>query len=99
METQNLITVAEFCTYYKIPESFILSLEAQELVEIRTKNEAPCIQVTEIQTIEKLIRFHFEMDINIEGIHAISNLLDKMERLQREVRELHNRLAFYEQTE
>ncbi|MFD2552008.1 chaperone modulator CbpM [Bizionia sediminis] len=96
MKTPNVITIAEFCTYHKIPESFILDLEAQELVTVRRDFEQPCIPITDIQTVEKLIRFHFEMDINIEGIHAISNLLDKMERLQSEVQSLQNKLAFYE---
>tara|TARA_R100001377_G_C3188019_1_gene109370 strand:- start:1358 stop:1657 length:300 start_codon:yes stop_codon:yes gene_type:complete len=93
MDTKNVITITEFCQHYKIPESFIMSLNEYELVQLATENETPCIYVTEIQTIEKLIRFHFELDINIEGIHAISNLLNKLERLQEDVRILTNEVA------
>ncbi|UPS92992.1 MULTISPECIES: chaperone modulator CbpM [unclassified Bizionia] len=96
METKNVITITEFCQHYNIPEQFIIALNEYELVEIATENNTPCIYVTEIQTIEKLIRFHFELDINIEGIHAISNLLNKVERLQKDVKALHNKLTFYE---
>lgn len=96
MDTKNVITITEFCQHYKIPESFIMSLKEYELIKISTENNAPCIYVTEIQSIEKLIRFHFEMDINIEGIHAISNLLSKVEQMQEDIRILNNKLQFYE---
>ncbi|MBP94079.1 MAG: hypothetical protein CMC55_08180 [Flavobacteriaceae bacterium] len=97
METKNVITVTEFCQHYNIPEQFILSLNEYELVELAKENNTPCIYITEIQTIEKLIRFHFELDINMEGIHAITNLLNKVERLQEDVKALNNKLMFYEQ--
>ncbi|PLB20348.1 MAG: hypothetical protein TRG1_696 [Flavobacteriaceae bacterium FS1-H7996/R] len=36
------------------------------------------------------------MNINIEGIHAISNLLNTIDSLQSEIKELKNKLNFYE---
>lgn len=96
METKNVITITEFCQHYNIPEQFIIALSEYELVEIANEDNTPCIYVTEIQSIEKLIRFHFEMDINLEGIHAISNLLNKVERLQEDVKALNNKVRFYE---
>ncbi|WP_008637065.1 chaperone modulator CbpM [Bizionia argentinensis] len=97
MDTKNVITITEFCQHYDIPESFIITLSEYELVEISTESETPCIYVTEIKSIEKLIRFHFELDINIEGIDAISNLLNKVERLQEDVKSLNNKLRFYKE--
>ena len=85
MDRDNLIPIQEFCAHYQVPETFISSLYDYELIEI-----------IKIRNIEKLIRFHFEMDINLEGIHAISNLLDKVESLQDEIKRLHNKIDFYE---
>ncbi len=96
MDTKNVITVTKFCQHYDIPEQFILSLNEYELVELATEQDTPCIYITEIQSIEKLIRFHFEMDINLEGLHAISNLLNKVEQMQDDIRNLKNKLRFYE---
>lgn len=96
MNTKKVITITEFCQHYGIPESFIISLSEYELIEISTETETPCIYITEIQSIEKLIRFHFELDINIEGIHAITSLLNRVERLQENVKSLNNKLRFYE---
>jgi hypothetical protein len=52
--------------------------------------------LTQINAIEKLITFHYDLDINIEGIHAISNLLNTIDNLQSELKELKNKLNFYE---
>ncbi|WP_245881459.1 chaperone modulator CbpM [Xanthomarina spongicola] len=96
MDRENLISVQEFCSLYKVPETFITSLYEYELIEITTTDNTQCVRVTQLKNIEKLIRFHFEMDINLEGIHAISNLLNKVETLQDEIKRLHNKIDFYE---
>ena len=46
--------------------------------------------------MEKIIRLHYDLEINMEGIEVIKNMLDKMEALQDEVRKLQNRLNIYE---
>ncbi|MEO8935015.1 MAG: chaperone modulator CbpM [Xanthomarina sp.] len=96
MDRENLISIQEFCSVYKVPETFITSLYDYELIEITTEENTQWVRITQIKTIEKLIRFHYDMDINLEGIHAISNLLAKMEELQNEIKKLDNKLRFYE---
>jgi hypothetical protein len=96
MDTKNLISIQQFCTHYNVPKSFIDSLCEYELIEIVNSDNSKFISVAQIKNIEKLMRFHFDLEINIEGIHAICNLLDQVETLQQEIRELKNRLIFYE---
>ena len=96
MKTKDLITIQKICTYYKVPESFIDSLYEFELIEIVKEDNNRCISVTQIKTIEKLMRLHYDLDINLEGIHAIYNLLNQVETLQEQVNYLKNRLDFYE---
>jgi hypothetical protein len=96
MDRKKLISIQEFCMLYKVPETFITTLYEYELIEITTAENIQCVHVTQIKNIEKLIRFHFELDINLEGIHAISNLLDKVKNLQEEIKNLHNKIDFYE---
>ena len=96
MDRENLISIQEFCVHYQVPETFINSLYDYELIEIITTENTQYVRITQIKNIEKLIRFHFELDINLEGIHAISNLLDKVESLQDEIKKLNNKIDFYE---
>lgn len=95
MKTKDLITIQSFCTYYKVPESFIDSLYEFELIEIVNEDDTKCVSLTQIKTIEKLIRLHYELDINLEGMHAISNLLTQVETLQEQVNLLKNKLDLY----
>ena len=96
MDKEKLISIQEFCLHYKVPETFINSLYEYELIEIITTENTQYVSITKIKNIEKFIRFHYELDINIEGIHAISNLLDTVENLQDEIKKLNNKVDFYE---
>lgn len=90
MKNQNLITVEEFCTHYRVESSFIHSLESHQLIEITVIEETRYLAIDQIKEVEKMIRMHYDLDINIEGIEAISHLLQRVERLQDELRVLRN---------
>ena len=50
----------------------------------------------QLNEVEKMIRLHYELDINLEGIDAIYNLLNSRSSLQFEIRTLQNKLNAYE---
>ena len=54
------------------------------------------IPASQLTTLEKLVRLYYEMDINLEGIEAITFLLQKVEDMQHEITGLKNRLRLYE---
>ena len=95
MDTKDLISVRQFCKHHNIPISFLKSLNEIELVEIITTKDELYIQTTQIRSVEKLVRLHYDLDINLEGIHVVHNLLQQVESLQNEVIDLNNRLSFY----
>jgi len=95
MDTKDLISVRQFCKHHNVPISFLKSLNEFELVEIITSKEELYIQTTQIRSVEKLVRLHYDLDINLEGIHVVYNLLQQVESLQKEVIDLNNRLSFY----
>jgi len=95
MDTKDLISARQFCELHDIPISFLKSLNEFEIVEIISTKEELYIRTTQIRSVEKLIRLHYELDINLEGIHVVHNLLQQVESLQKEVIDLNNRLSFY----
>lgn len=96
MDTTNLISVQQFCEHYKIPSAFIDALHEYELIEIViTKNES-YLKTTQLNEIEKMMRLHYDLDINLEGIDAIYHLLKQVEDMQNKITALNNRLRFYE---
>lgn len=96
MDTNDLISIQRFCKHYNVPNSFIDKLYEYELIEIiETKNEL-CIYKTQIKDVEKIIRLHFELDINMEGVDVIYNLLRQIDALKTDIDRLNNRLRIYE---
>lgn len=96
METKDLISIQQFCLHYNIPSSFISALQEYELVEIIVSNEMHYIKTAQLNDLEKMIRLHFELAINLEGVDVVYNLLKRIEQLQNEVTTLQNRLKRYE---
>lgn len=92
MTEVNLIAASDFCRYHEVEYTFINSLEEAGLVELKVVNHTTYIPESELQKLEKIIRMHHELEINIEGIDVISHLLKRMELMQEEIRQLRNRL-------
>ncbi|HRN48223.1 MAG: chaperone modulator CbpM [Chitinophagaceae bacterium] len=93
MSNEKNISVEEYCTHYSIEASFVRSLSENGLIELSNVNESICIDFDQLQALEKYIHLHYDLDINIEGIEAISHLLQKIDSLQTELRILRNRLS------
>lgn len=96
MEQRRLISATEFCAIHNIEVSFIQSLEETGLIEIETIEETGFIPLAQLPELERMVRLHNELDINIEGIDTINNLLNRITALQDELMRLKNRLRFFE---
>jgi chaperone modulatory protein CbpM len=96
MATEDLIEVTVFCTYHQVEYAFITSLEEAGLVHLTFVNQQHFIPQNQLSQLEKMIRLHQELDINIAGIEAIANVLDRLEDLQRQNLNLRNKLRLYE---
>ena len=99
MQGENLIPANEFCLHHNIEVSFINSLHEYGLIECTIINDDSFIQTAQLSDVEKLIRLHQELEINLEGIDAIIHLLKKMESMQHEMVSLKNKLRLYEANE
>ncbi|MDP4270273.1 MAG: chaperone modulator CbpM [Bacteroidota bacterium] len=99
MHTVNLISIEEFCSNYNIEISFINSLQQTGLIEITVVEETWFIEAEQLQQLEKMVRFYYELGINLEGIETIIHLLQRIDSMQDEIVSLKNRLRFYETNE
>ena len=97
MTTTTLISTADFCTWHEVEYTFIRSLGDAGLIEITVIDKGEFIPETQLQWLEKMVRLHHDLEINLAGIEAITHLLDRMENLHQEMRTLKNRLRLYEE--
>lgn len=99
MQTVNFITVNEFCSNWNIEVSFVKSLQDNGLIEIVTISEIAYIKISQLRQLEKMVSFHYELDINLEGIETIEHLLQRMHTMQDEIKDLRNKLRLFEKSE
>ena len=97
MEPIDMIVLDEFCASHQVKVSFIRSLEEHGLIETIIVNETLCVPGNELSKLEQIVRLYRELNINPEGIDAISILLKRIENLQNEIIQLRNKLNFYEE--
>ncbi|MDP4274402.1 MAG: chaperone modulator CbpM [Bacteroidota bacterium] len=99
MKKENLIPINEFCNNYNIEISFISSLQKSGLIEFTIIEDSLFIDVDQLQQLEKIVHFYYELDINLEGIETINHLLQRINAQQKEIIMLKNRLRLYEKYE
>ena len=99
MEPSDMIVLDEFCSSHHVEISFVRSLEEHGLIETIIINETQCVSGNELSKLEQLIRLHQELNINTEGIDAISILLKRIENMQNEITDLRNKINFYEENQ
>lgn len=85
-----MIPVQDFCLYHNIEYSFINSLENSGLISVTSVQQSAFIPVDEVRKLEKFVRLHYDLDINLEGIETINYLLEKIEAMQEEILKLKN---------
>jgi len=89
----HLIATTDICTYHEVEYTFISSLSEAGLIELKVVNHTTFIPESELQKLEKMIRMHHELEINVAGIEAITHLLERVEQMQEEMRVLRNRVG------
>jgi chaperone modulatory protein CbpM len=92
MQPEELIPAGEFCAFHHVELSFIQNLHESGLIGMTVRDGIVFLPADDLPALEKFTRWFYELNINPEGIEALSHVLDRMERLAEENRLLRNRL-------
>ena len=73
-------------------------LRAMTTAEVAALSSAQlnALSTDQMAALEKIIRFYYDLDINIEGIETITHLLKRINSMQDEITTLKNRLRIYD---
>jgi chaperone modulatory protein CbpM len=96
MQDDNFIQSEFLCQMHGIEPEFIHKLHESGLIEIVTVESQEFIHVSQLGEVEKMIRLHYDLQINIEGIEAITHLVRRIQKMQDELDHLKNQLRHYE---
>ncbi len=90
MEKINKISVDQLCVHYSIETSFVYELDERGLIQLKRSGKQTYIAYEHLTDLEKYMRLHYDLEINMEGIEAINHLLSKIKNLQNELKKLQN---------
>ena len=96
MDSEKYIPVLHLCDLYQIEISFFKELNEEGLIEVVSKQDSMYVLEEKLYKVERIIRIHRELNVNIEGIDVVLNLLEKVDTLQNEVYSMQSRLRLYE---
>lgn len=96
MENER-ISIEVFCQHEQVDITFVRELHDRGLIQLVVERSGAYIHARELPRLEQLVRLHDHLDINLEGIEAITHLLERVQRMQEELRGLRDRLRLYEE--
>lgn len=96
MNTDKLIRISELCTHYHLRASFFDEIESYDLIEIKTIPDGKFIHRKQLRTLEKIIRLHEELEINMQGIDVIFGMISEIEKMKTKLALLRSKLDVYE---
>lgn len=95
MET-DLIIVREYCQKSHVDPSFIVSLEEDGLIDIRVVDGERYLLESQLQDLERFIRWHEDLSVNIEGIGVIHELMGRLHEMQHELDQLRREVRVFQ---
>ncbi len=92
---EDIVMIEEYARQSHTDVQFIHQLSQNGLIQIVIHQQAPCVPSRQLPLLEKYTRLHYDLDINLEGIEAISHLLQRLEIMQNEVENLRRQLKTF----
>ena len=96
MTNEELVSLDEFCAGHNIELSFVTTLQHYGLIETTIKEKSAFVPLSQLPSLEKIIRLYYDLDINLEGIETITHLLQRMDDMRTQITYLQNKLRQYE---
>ena len=93
---EDIITTEEYARQSHTDIHFINQLGEHGLIEIIIQEQRPYIHSQQLPLLEKYTRLHYNLDINVEGIEAISHLLQRITDMQTEMDNLRRQMRLYQ---
>jgi len=83
---RTLIRIIDVCQSHKIELQFIRNLSSNGLIEVVVQDEEEFVKEEELKALEQFATWHYDLEINLQGIEVAKHLLHKIEQLQDEIR-------------
>ncbi len=96
MKEQDLIPLGTLCEQYRLELSFFEEMGEIGLIEFTLHKGNKHLRQDTLHQVEKILRIHRELHVNLEGVDVVMNILQRQEQLREELLRVQNRLRRYE---
>ncbi|MFV0590017.1 MAG: chaperone modulator CbpM [Draconibacterium sp.] len=96
MTSNELVSIKQVKIHHNLDDGFMERVESCQLIEFVFKESEKFMYVEQLPVLEQIIRLHFDLQVNMEGIDVITQMLKRMDKLQQTIQHLENRLRLYE---
>lgn len=95
MIPELFIPLQQLSQHYEVEITFFGELQEFGLIDISTVEQDQFLHQDHLARLEKVIRLHRDLSMNLEGIDVVMHLLARIETLQSELHRANRRLRFY----
>lgn len=88
----DLVIINEYCNRSHIDPEFIMQLEDEGLIQINIIDNEQYLDLSEINKLDRYVRLHYDLSVNVEGISVVQHLLENMEEMRKEILHLRQRM-------
>lgn len=96
METIKYISITTFCQYHGIETNLLFTFQELGMVEIVEEESGYYLEEEKLSQLERMIRIYKDLGLSPEGVDVVVGLLERVEKLQKDNRELKRRLRRWE---
>ena len=89
------ILIRTICTHYGLEQDFLDRLNETSLISYHIKDQDIYINKDQIGNLEKIIRLHYDLRINFEGIDVIFNLMERITEMEAELKLLKSHFSSF----
>ena len=83
IDHDTYFTLEECCHTTKSPQSFIIDLISEDIIQPQSNNHNYVFTLTHIQKIKQARSFYMDLGVNLEGIALALDLLNKIEMIEK----------------
>lgn len=84
----ELIMLSEYCRRCEIDPGFVEVLAEEGMIDMVLIDEDRYIDEEQLRALTRFVAWHYELNINVEGIDAIRHMLEKIQHMQQRIAEL-----------
>lgn len=85
---KTLFKVIDICKANNIEQTFIHNLHRNGLIEVIVEEDQEYLEEEQLFHVERYSTWHYELELDIHGLEVVHHLVNKIEKLQNEIREL-----------